>query len=236
MFDPRLLIALLIAALAAPGCTPRRALEVHPTQTVPGESAVLRLAQGKRAEPGRVEVRVGGRSALLLEDDERLGQQFLVPDLPPGTARVSLLRQGREIAHGEIRIQPYPAQQLVFAMSEQGVEPIARRGVSSLSRSDRSQPAVKGLAYEVLRADGYLLASGVLPHPRLDRHELHGPGGELRNVRPPAQTTFQLRVPAVPGRLAVRFFEVDAGIDLDTVAGRAARRLLQEVRIEEAKP
>jgi hypothetical protein len=236
VFDSRLLIALLAAALAAPGCTPRRALELHPPQTVPGESAVLRIAQGKRLEPGPVEVRVGGRSALLLEDGGMLGQQFLVPDLPPGPARVSLLRQGREIAQGEIRIQPYPAEQLVFTMSEQGVEPIARRGVSSLSRPDRSPPAVKGLAYEVLRADGYLLASGVLPHPRLDRQEMHGPDGDLRNVRPPAQTSFQLRVPAAAGRLTVRFFEVDAGVDLDISAGRAARRFLQEVQIEGVRP
>jgi hypothetical protein len=232
VFDRRLLMALLVTAVAAAGCTHRRALELHPQRVTPGESAVLRMTRGEPPVAERVTVHVGGREVHLLQDGGELGLQFLVPDLPPGPARVSLSQEGREVASGELTIEAHSALQLVFAMSEQGVELIAQRGVTGLGRPDRSLPVEKGLAYEVRRADGYVLASGVLPHPRLDRHELHGPDGALSNIRPPAQVTFQLRVPAVAGPLAVRFFEVDAGVDPDTAAGRAARRFLHEVKVE----
>jgi hypothetical protein len=138
---------------------------------------------------------------------------------------------GRDAGRAPFTVLAPPARQLVLAMTGKRIDLITSRGASGLDRPSRELPGRRGLAYDVVTRDGRLVATGVIPHPLARRLEVFEPEGRLRGAPAPASETFTLRIPAVPEGSVVRFYEYDAGTKLDTAAGRAARRLVSEIRV-----
>jgi hypothetical protein len=221
----------LMLVLAA--CRPREPVEVTPAEGPPGTTAVVRVPGLEEIAKEAVEVSVGDRPAAVLAVDARAGVEFLVPEHPPGAAEVAVRIDGRAVGRVPFTVRPSPARQLVLAMSGEEIELVASRGAVSLDRPSRELPSRRALSYDVVTSDGRLVATGVIPHPLADRREVLEPDGTLRGAPEPVSATFTLRIPSVPRGGVVRFYEVEPGTDPESAEGRAARRLISEIRVED---
>lgn len=228
---PLALVGLLLLA-AALGCQEKPEAEIFPAQAAPGSTAVVR-AEGLDAEREKeaVRVRVGDQPALVIRVVPGVGVEFLVPELQPGPAAVKVEAYGKAAATATLTIVPPPARQLVLGMTGDLVELVSDRGAASFARPSREVPVRRGLAYDVLNAQGVLVATGVIEHPRAGRLEVHDEEGGLRGAPEPDSATFTLRIPAVPGGGTLRLYDVEPQIDVMTDEGRAERRLVSEIEL-----
>ena len=231
------LVGGLLLAVVVTACRSSGTVDISPSSAAPGSTVVVRVpGLQPGSKPETVAVSVGDKAATVERVDPRAGVEFLVPDHGPGPAPVTVKIAGRQMARATLDVRPAPAQQLVLSLTDGQVSLISSRGATHLDRPSRETPVRTGLAYDVWTPDGRLVATGTLPHPLLGRREVFEPDKTMHGAAAGKTATFTLRIPAVPKESVVRFYEFAPGTDLSTLAGRASRRFLSEIKVGGEEP
>ena len=219
------------------GChrTTSASLQFDPSSARPGTSVV---AQSN----GRVFSKAQGETILInrqsVTPEEVIGPTeatFIVPSVSSGKQTVRVVdRDGKELGKGQLDILPSSSLRLLLTMKDGRIQLVNSKPTEGSYTENRAEQGPR-VSYDVLTPEGGLLFTGAIAHPTREAHELFDepqPGQRtIRREPVHGDATFVVKIPNVEGPAIVRFYDVQADVDLGTAQGRAGRKLIGEIKV-----
>ncbi len=226
----------LIAAWAVAGAAgPQTALQIIPSEIEPGGTALIRIENAKLKDAAEVAVTFADKpaSVVRLVDSETI--QVVVPDLPPGDARVFVSRGGQVMGEGKASILPAPMVRVFLRMEGDSVSVARTRPYNG--HYDPTARRGRRLSFDLISGGGQLLYTSAISHPATGTFEVYGAADSLRSRHLPAVEPyfFAIKLPYTPEPAILRIYEAAEGADLDTAEGRRERRLVTEIEMGERR-
>ena len=216
-----------------------RVVSVFPDAATPG--MIVRVTTDKTAFPSERPARIemGSQTATIQQVVSVTEADALVPNLPAGQVQVQVREPGKKPGSaGQLTILPASSQQLILSFQNNSVS-LMRAQPRAGEASRAAEQDQRRLSFDVLNAQGGLVFTGAVVHPTLGRLEIYDeprPGERVLRVMPPEQqAVFAIKVPTIPsgGAATIKFYDVPPGVDLTTSPGRAARTLLNEIKLNQ---
>ncbi len=234
----------LVLSCASTGCAHRESpgaslsasiIRVDPDAASPGMHVALTTDQPvfNAKKPPRVQV--GKQAAKIAETTSATQASIVVPNVAAGDADVRLLQGEKEIGRpARLRILPPQSERLTLAFADGRVKLIDAAPRAG-GYTEGAREAGHRLSYDLVNEKGVVVFTGSILHPTLGRVEVFDETADGKRVihgeRAHARATFVLKIPYLPGRATVRFYDVPADVNLASEDGRKARTFLNEVEI-----
>ncbi len=223
----------ILVAVGLAGCAAR--LQVSPSSAAPGDIVRISSDEATFARPP-ARISIAGKSTTTVTAVNEREADVVVPAAPAGAADVEVRATGGKDARGKMVVLPARTMALVFSVGGSEVRLLAAQGTGGDATRGAVPPAIRYLSFDVINAKGGLAFTGVVPSPLAGREVFEGPnakGAKLHQTAPPSQGVAAIKVPNIPKPFVVRLYDVPAGTDLRSPAGRQARRLVGEVTIKD---
>lgn len=231
---------LVLAALGGllVGCIPEEGpapeAGISPGSAAPGETVRVVLASASPSKGEQTAIEIGEQVAKVARVISESELEVLVPSLPAGQVKV-VAREGQQVVgEGNLTVLAPTSKSLVLSFQDDKVALLATAPAGG-GWWEAVDEGGRRLSFDVLSEQGGLVFTGAVNHPTLGRIEVFE-GSEPRQIHAapvPTAAVFAIKVPSIPGAATVRIYDVEAGVDLSTAEGRAARRFLSEIMVND---
>jgi hypothetical protein len=235
-FAMRLLLSIFILSLYLAGCEARtdatRSMPPLMTSRAPAGGVVhIVLDKTDLRDSRDRRVSIGNRPANILEIIDDRAMVVHVPMLEQGRQRVEVVVDNKTVFTGVLTIVPARFTRPVLSYEDNAIR-LIRETNATAGEFILSVPDQRRLAYDLFTADGDLVFTGDIPHPLAQHNEVFfEDGGIRREAKLPQRVVFTLKLPVIPGKARLRFYDVPPQLDLSSLRGRKQRHYLGQLEI-----
>ena len=223
-------IVLLVLCVGI-GCT--RQVTISPESVSPGDEVQITDPKAQFDEKKELRVTIG-KEPTSVSAIEATTIYAIVPNIAPGKAEVAVKSGTKILGTGQVLIRSAGSKRVTLSLEDGDIRFLRSKDLGGQS-NERAESDGMRLAYDVLTADGNLVFSGAIVHPTKGRHEVFDDPetGRMHGIAPPQRAVFSLKIPYVPGKTVIRFYEAGPQLDLSRQGDRQRRTFLKEINIEE---
>jgi hypothetical protein len=211
-------------------------LTVFPEGGSPG--ITVRITSDRAAFAAREDskVDIGGTAAPIVRVVSDTEAEVQVPKVGAGETRLTVTDgKNGETSSAHFTVLPARAQQLVLHWKDGRIELVATHATAGEPSGDAEGTGEPLLFFELFNAAGGLIYTGAIPHPAQRRNEVfEPPEGQRPNIHRErmsmSEATFAVKVPNVPGRATIKFFEGPPGSEASNA--RQDRKQVGEITVE----